>query len=193
MLIVAGELWRAIDTQRTALATLLSDLGPDEWAHPSLCDGWTVRDVTGHLLLSAHPAEMLRIARRAASGLDEAIRLSGVRVARRHTTDALTAAVRGLTGTRRRLPYVTARTALVDVTVHSLDIAVPLGRAAAPPPEVTAIAAAGVWKRLPGLWPRPPFTLKATDTPWQEGTGPLVAAPIADLLLILTGRRTPVL
>jgi hypothetical protein len=105
----------------------------------------------------------------------------------RYSTTELTAAVGGLAGTRRRIPYATGRSALVDIVVHSLDIGVPLGRSIAPPPEVTAIAAAEVAKRL--LWPRPSHTLRATDVRWQAGEGPLLEAPIADLLLILTGRR----
>jgi len=188
MLVVAGELWQAIDTQRSALAALLADLTADEWAHPSLCTGWTIRDVTGHLLLQTHPAEMLRLTR---DGLDDAIRRSGIRVAGRCTTTQLTNAVGGLSGTRRRFPYATARSALVDVVVHSFDIGVALNRPIAPPPQVTAEAATEVWKHLPGLWPRPPVTLKATDVLWQEGEGPVVEAPIADILLTLTGRATP--
>ena len=54
---------------------------------------------------------------------------------------------------------------------------------------MTAIAATEVWKHLPGLWPRPPRRLRATDVAWQQGEGPLLEAPIADLLLVLTGRR----
>jgi uncharacterized protein (TIGR03083 family) len=189
MLVVAGGLWPAIDTQRTALAVLLADLTTDEWTRPSLCTGWTVRDVTGHLILQTHPAEMLRLLRRAPAGLDEAIRDSGIRLAVRYSTPDLTAAVGGLTGTRRRFPYATARAALVDIVVHSLDISVALDRPDTTPPDVTAVAATEVWKRLPGLWPRPPYTLRATDTSWQRGEGPLREAPIADLLLLVSGRR----
>jgi uncharacterized protein (TIGR03083 family) len=186
MLVVAGSLWPAIDTQRAALAGLLADLTAAEWAHPSFCAGWTVRDVTGHLLLQAHPAEMLWLARHAVSGVDDAIRRSGLRLAGRYDTTELTAAVGGLSGTRRRFPYATARSALVDVVVHSLDIGVPLNRPIAPPPDVTAAAATEVGKH----WSRPARTLRATDVAWQHGDGPLLEAPIADLLLILTGRVT---
>jgi uncharacterized protein (TIGR03083 family) len=183
-------LWQAIDTQRTALADILADLNDDEWQHPSLCAGWTVRDVAGHLILQTRPAEMLWLARHACAGIDDAIRRSAIRLANADTPTGLTAAVRNLAGTRRRIPYATARSALVDILVHSLDIAVPLGRAAlAVPPEVTAIAAAEVWKRTPGLWPRPAVSLRATDTAWQAGEGSVLEAPIADLLLVLTGRR----
>ena len=44
-------LWAAIDTQRLYTADLLDGLTPAEWDAPSLCDGWTVRDVAAHLTL----------------------------------------------------------------------------------------------------------------------------------------------
>ena len=43
--------WQAIDAQRAGLCDLLADLGDDEWRQPSLCAGWTVRDVAAHLTL----------------------------------------------------------------------------------------------------------------------------------------------
>ncbi|MFJ2651855.1 maleylpyruvate isomerase family mycothiol-dependent enzyme [Streptomyces sp. NPDC087420] len=36
--------------ERGALADLLAALEPDEWARPTVCPGWTVRDVAGHIL-----------------------------------------------------------------------------------------------------------------------------------------------
>jgi uncharacterized protein (TIGR03083 family) len=35
--------------QRFRLADLLAAIGPDEWAAPSRCEGWTVQDVVAHL------------------------------------------------------------------------------------------------------------------------------------------------
>jgi uncharacterized protein (TIGR03083 family) len=45
------EIWAAIDAHRLRTAELLERLSDDEWCHPSLCDGWTVRDVAAHLTL----------------------------------------------------------------------------------------------------------------------------------------------
>ena len=45
------EIWTAIDDQRTRVADLLEGLSPTQLDRPSLCDGWTVRDVAGHLTL----------------------------------------------------------------------------------------------------------------------------------------------
>jgi Mycothiol maleylpyruvate isomerase N-terminal domain len=45
------DVWRAIDDQRRRLAGLLEDLSEQEWQHPSLCRGWTVRQVAAHIAL----------------------------------------------------------------------------------------------------------------------------------------------
>src|SRR3954451_16013569 len=42
----------AVDRERLGLADLLDDLSDPEWAHPSLCAGWRVRDVAAHLALA---------------------------------------------------------------------------------------------------------------------------------------------
>jgi uncharacterized protein (TIGR03083 family) len=46
-----SEVWTAIDDQRRALVHLLEDLSEKEWRQPSLCHGWTVRQVAAHLAL----------------------------------------------------------------------------------------------------------------------------------------------
>ncbi|MBO0856213.1 MAG: maleylpyruvate isomerase family mycothiol-dependent enzyme, partial [Nocardia sp.] len=39
-----------LNDERADLIAVLHDLSADEWEAPSLCDGWRVRDVVGHLL-----------------------------------------------------------------------------------------------------------------------------------------------
>src|SRR6185369_4532696 len=41
--------WSAVRTMRLGIADLLDSLGPGEWDGPSLCRGWRIRDVAGHL------------------------------------------------------------------------------------------------------------------------------------------------
>ena len=45
------QIWQVIDAQRMNLAALLEQLPAGEWRQPSLCAGWTVRDVAAHLTL----------------------------------------------------------------------------------------------------------------------------------------------
>src|SRR5687768_5589126 len=47
----ADAVWAAIDDQRGRTADLLEQLTEEQWRHPSLCQGWTVRHVAAHLTL----------------------------------------------------------------------------------------------------------------------------------------------
>ena len=47
----SDQVWQVIDAQRMAVADLLEKLSDNEWQQPSLCAGWTVRDVAAHLTL----------------------------------------------------------------------------------------------------------------------------------------------
>ena len=71
------DVWRGIDDQRRRLVDLLEDLSDEEWQHPSLCEGWTVRQVAAHVALqntpwSAMPRGALEMIR--AGGMDGVIR-----------------------------------------------------------------------------------------------------------------------
>jgi uncharacterized protein (TIGR03083 family) len=50
-----SQAWAAIDDQRRALVQLLQGLSEQDWLRPSLCTGWTVRQVAAHLALQNTP------------------------------------------------------------------------------------------------------------------------------------------
>lgn len=55
-----------VAAERMQLADELESLTPQQWATPSLCPGWTVRDVVAHLTLSTResvPGVLWRFAR----------------------------------------------------------------------------------------------------------------------------------
>jgi uncharacterized protein (TIGR03083 family) len=185
--------WSAIDRERLSLADFLETLGEADWAVPSLCAGWTVRDVAAHIPLS-------HIGRGRA--VVEAVRYRGSfnrmigETARRHaaetTPEQLIAEIRAMAGSRKHPIGTSHLDPLVDVLVHTQDIAVPLGRERAMPVDAAVAAADRVWsmgfpfgarRRLTGL------RLEATDADWARGAGVLVSGPIAVLLLVLSGRR----
>lgn len=41
----------AISAERSDLADLLEALPADQWNHPSLCEGWRVREVVAHIIM----------------------------------------------------------------------------------------------------------------------------------------------
>ncbi|MFC7482778.1 hypothetical protein ACFQX7_26185 [Luedemannella flava] len=96
-------------------------------------------------------------------------------------------------GSRRRNFGVTPYETLIDILVHGLDIAVPLGRDLVIPTDAAAVAATRMWTMR---WPRPivprrrfaGLRLTATDVDWSVGDGTPVEAPIAGLLLLVGGR-----
>jgi uncharacterized protein (TIGR03083 family) len=188
------EVWQAIDAQRRSLADLLDQLSDDQWRQPSLCAGWTVRDVAAHLTLQQlGPGDVIAMMAQWRGSLDRTIQHAARRRAAALATEQLIAEIRGMTGSRRHTIGVTYLETLTDILVHSQDIAIPLGRHHDMPPPAAALAASRV---LSMRWPPPlpsartmkGFRLTATDTPWSYGEGPEVKGPIAAILLVCAGR-----
>jgi uncharacterized protein (TIGR03083 family) len=189
------EIWAAIDAHRLRTAELLEQLSDDEWVHPSLCDGWTVRDVAAHLTLQQlrlgvalleavrHPAGMNRMIREWARRRAELPR------------EQLVAEIRWMVGSRRHNIGVTCHETLIDILVHSQDIAVPRGRRLYVDPRAAALAATRVWSYSGGSKakvfkkiPLEGFRFSATDVTWAVGTGREITGPVVPILLVLTGR-----
>lgn len=186
------EIWRSTHHERAALADLLDGLSLEQWAHPSLCPGWTVRDVAAHVISSpqARLRDVVAAMVRARGNFNRAMRDEARRAAQR-PVEQIVADYRRLAGSRRRPPGTTVVDPLLDVLVHTQDIALPLGLSHPMPPSAARVAADRVWRigfpfrarsRLAGLH------LRATDVEWDAGDGALVEGPIEALLLVLTGR-----
>ena len=189
------DVWRSIDSERLSLADLLDDLSPTEWATPSLCSGWLVRDVAAHLT-QAHMGyrDALVGAVRARGSFDRMIRDAALRIGPL-PPEEYSRRIRAMAGSRRTAPFISPLEPLIDVLVHGQDIAVPLGRERSVPPVPAAAAAQRVWdtsfpfrarKRLAGL------RLRATDGDLVLGEGAPVEGTTGDLLLLVTGRTATV-
>ncbi|MEV0561786.1 maleylpyruvate isomerase family mycothiol-dependent enzyme [Dactylosporangium sp. NPDC050588] len=192
--------WQVIAEQRRSLADLLEGLTAEQWGTPSLCAGWTVRDVAAHVALAPQPpgfATMLREAARARGSFDRLNHDLAVRHAAR-STGRLVAELWEHADSRR-LPAVTSyRNIVPDILVHGQDIAVPLGLPHPVPPVAAAAAATRVWTMSWPFWARRRLRrvrLVATDTTWAAGpdTGDEIRGPISALLLLLTGRTAAAL
>lgn len=199
--IETDALWAGIDDQRARTAALLESLTPEQWEHPSLCDGWTVRHVAAHLtgqqqrvrdalgFISRHP-RILRSMR-----LNTVIHDAVVIQAQALSTEQIVAEIRNGIGSRRHNPGITALETLTDILVHSQDIAIPLGLELPMRPTLSALAATRRWETR-NTWlatvnrrlPLNPYQLRATDTDWSRGQGPDITGPIGAILLLLTGR-----
>src|SRR6476660_3077833 len=121
--------WAAVDHQRGRLCDLLDQLSDDEWATPSLCPGWTVKDVVVHMTFAeASLGQVLGVLVKGGFAVNRATRVSATRRAAEMSTDDAVATVRAMIGSRRHIATGTCRELLIDVLVHSLDIAIPLDR-----------------------------------------------------------------
>ena len=185
------RIWQAIDAQRSSLTDQLDGLTNDQWRRPSLCAGWTVRDVAAHLTLQQiRPWTAVVELVRARGNIDRLIHDAACRRAARPTAD-LIGGIRATIDSRRHNVGVTHLETLIDILVHGQDIMVPLGRQHEMPPDAAAVAADRVWALKAPFHARTKFDgyrLVATDTEWSVGDGPEVRGPMDALLLVLTGR-----
>jgi uncharacterized protein (TIGR03083 family) len=184
--------WTAVRTLRLRIADLLAELSPAEWDAASLCAGWRVRDVAGHLALV--PAiTTWDLVSAAPRGRFNPHRINTVLAVRHGSADPaeIVAKLRRHAGDQRTAKVLDVRDSLFDAIVHSQDIALPLGRDFAVPADHSREGLRRVWamgwpfrarRRLAGV------SLRATDTDWTAGAGPAVTGPALSLLLLLTGR-----
>jgi uncharacterized protein (TIGR03083 family) len=189
--------WSAVRAIRLRVADLLESLQPAEWDAPSLCAGWRIRDVAGHLAIvpTIRTWDMVSVAPRAGFDPNRINTLLAVRNGSREP-DEIVAEIRTHADERRTARVLDTRNALFDVIVHSQDIARPLGRELPVPADACREGLRRVWamgwpfharRRLAGV------TLRATDTDWTAGAGPEVAGTALALLLLSTGRATDAL
>ncbi|CAN5881296.1 maleylpyruvate isomerase family mycothiol-dependent enzyme [soil metagenome] len=186
----SDTIWRHIDEQRIGLADLLDGVAPQQWSVPSLCSGWTVRDVAAHITQSQWaPQRFVIPALR--SGFRFNVMMRDLARSDRRTPEQLVTALRQMPGCRRRPPGTTELDPLTDMLVHGQDIAVPLGLEYPMPIPAAVAVAERLWRmrfplnpsrRLPGK------RFIASDADFAVGEGTRVEAPIRDIVLAFADR-----
>jgi uncharacterized protein (TIGR03083 family) len=190
------RMWQTLDSERAAVADLLEGLSDEEWSHPSLCEGWTVRDVAAHLTLGPRIRVLDTIVEfaKARGNFDRMVARTARDEARRPTGE-IVAMLRGAVGSRRLAPGQKLKDAMMDVLVHTQDIALPLGIERAMPAGAAVVSAEHLWtsgwpfharRRLAG------HRLVATDADWSAGEGTKVSGPIDALVMLLAGRTATI-
>jgi len=187
----ASSPWPLIHGEREALVDDLGALTDEQWATASLCPGWSVRDVLGHLIATAKTTQgafFINLARAGFRFNDMSDRLIAA--------EATAAPADGLAELRRHLTDTThppgpVEAMLGEAVVHGEDIRRPLGIKRAYPPEAVTRTAdflkgsnllIGTKRRIAGLG------LRANDLEWAAGSGPEVTGPALSLLMAMTGR-----
>lgn len=193
MTLAPDDVVAATRDQRLDLCAYLETLSPEQWDAPSLCAGWTVRDVVAHLTLSTRTTKRdVAVAIVKARGSFDRMEATQARVhAARYTPPELIARLAETAGSARRSPGSGLMDPLLDILVHGQDIARALGHDRPVPVDLAvpaldfAVASRfyGARKRFAGI------TLTATDAAWTGGDGGVeIRGPVADLLLVATGR-----
>ncbi|MCO7195003.1 maleylpyruvate isomerase family mycothiol-dependent enzyme [Pseudonocardia sp. McavD-2-B] len=178
---------------RREFADLVSSLDAAQLAAPSLCAGWDVRTVAGHLvsaLTTTVPSFLVQVLR-ARGNVDRAVDRAARRDAAR-PVEELVAVLRDRADSSFAPPGIGARGPMTDAIVHTADVTVPLGLPFDPDPVDVRIAldfvvgtvplAFTTRRRLAGL------RFVADDAGFARGEGAEVRGHGVDVLLAACGR-----
>jgi len=185
------DMWSTVAAERGALAADLADLSDQQWETPSLCDGWTVREVLAHQTGTASMNPPKFLARFAGAGFN--FPKFADREIQRHLGDSPQATLAEFRDKQHSTsaPPGPKLSWLGEVIVHSEDIRRPLGISHDYPAAAVrqvldyyknSNTLIGTKSRIAEL------RLAATDDDWSHGEGPAVEGRLIDLLLAATGR-----
>ncbi len=187
------EPFAVIAAERRAFADTLEALTPEQWAMPSLCEGWAAKDVAAHLLVgptASMPEFMVAMATSRLNFHRANLKLTAARAER--SPEALVVLIREHADSRFTPPRQGWRAPLKDLFIHRLDCLMPLGiqsdRPLAPWTSILDFLVEPATQRFFGRRIAPEVTLVATDLSWSHGSGGQVAGHAEALGLALTLR-----
>lgn len=186
-----SDVWPMVHAERRALIDFLSTVDESRWDTPSLCPGWSVRDVTAHQISTAKTTRLGFVRGMITARFDfDRDNQNGVERERGTAAQMLAAfrAVADATAT----PPAPLDTRLVEAIVHGEDIRRPLGAIGDYPlwaviralrlQARTSTAMGGAKQHLTGL------RLVADDSDLVLGDGAEVTGHTLALLLAVSGR-----
>jgi uncharacterized protein (TIGR03083 family) len=186
-----AKVWALIHRERAVMAGTLAALTPAQWAEPSLCAGWSVHVMAGHILAGAEqtPGNFMKGMVLNGFRFDTLMDRNARRLGTLPPTEIIDR-LRARTTTTNR-PPAPVMTMLGEIVVHGEDLRRPLGLDSDTSGEAVAACLemytrasfpVGGKKRIAGL------RLVAPDVDWSHGAGPEVSGPGLSLLLAMTGR-----
>jgi uncharacterized protein (TIGR03083 family) len=184
-------MWSLIHTERARLCDTLASFSPEQWEHFTLCKGWNVHSVAGHVLAGAEQTTGGFLTRLAASGFRFNVMTQNdvVRNAKLSPGELVTRLRATVTTTNHPPAPISAM--LGEVVAHAEDICRPLGVNSGVADEalIATLQAfvntgfpLGSKKRVAGL------TISPNDLAWSHGSGPKVEGPGKALVLAMVGR-----
>lgn len=189
------QMFTFASANRLLAAEMFAGLTDAQWRTPSLCSGWTVREVLAHLVPPEGGYTVWGLATQVVRFRGDLDRMVDVttREAAQQPTDALVAQLRARSGLRLAPPVVGPGGPMTDTAIHLRDAARPLGLDVDPPVEhwrpvldflVSKPATRGFIPagRLRGL------RLVATDQDWSYGEGLEVRGSSEAVAMAAAGR-----
>jgi uncharacterized protein (TIGR03083 family) len=183
--------WPVIHAEREGLARDLEPLTDAQWATPSLCGGWSVQNLLGHMTATAtlKPATFFPKLVKAGFRFNDMTAKEAAAQAQGSPADTLARFSGAIRNTSHPPGPVDA--IYGETVVHSADIRRPLGIDHAFPAE--ALIRVGDFYRqsnliVGGKRRAAGLTLRATDIDWTVGSGPEVSGPALSLIMAITGR-----
>ena len=191
---VTGDWSAHIATALDRTVVMLDSLDDTQWETQSLCEGWRVRDVVGHLVwrLGSSTPELARTTARGIFGgrsFDRAV-ASIARIEAASPRPELLTQLRRIADTKVRGEGRTGIDELTEAIVHAIDISEAVGFPLAVSPRSTGAVVLSRVRRPLGAGRASRVTLLASDARWRIGSGPVVEAPAAVLVASVFGRRT---
>ena len=170
----------------------MDEFSESDWTTPSLCEGWTVRIVAGHLIgwfERSLPTMLFKVLQTRSfdrtvdffAGVDDSL-----------PVDKIIAELRANAGNRFKPPFVPPEQALMEVLVHGLDIRWPLRLTTDRPDDrVNQVLDFLTTKEATcAVVPKELFDglkISTTDSNWTHGHGVELTCPAASLVLALLG------
>lgn len=177
--------------ERVEFADLLEGLTPQQWGMPSLCHGWSVRDVVTHTVAYlGQSRKLLLINMIRARGDVDRINADQLRKQAGRSPARLVELMRQGAEPSGAAALYRGRVGLIECLIHQQDIRRPLEQPRAIPDERLRVSLdyARVSPVIGGARRTRGVRLVATDMDWSAGHGPEVRGSGEALLLAMTGR-----
>ena len=134
------DVWPMVHAERAALIADLERLDDRQWDVPSLCAGWTVRDVVAHLIDTAKTTRLGFVIGLARARFDFHLQNARGVERERGASPAGDAGAAAAVTTRTSTPPVPLDSRFVEEVVHGEDIRRPLGSTRAYPQDMVVRA-----------------------------------------------------
>jgi uncharacterized protein (TIGR03083 family) len=184
-------LWPRIHAERAALLADLEKLSDDQWASPSLCAGWSVQQLVGHMVSTTKSSPKGFVTEMVKNKFSFTAMAEKTSRALSTGTPADTLARYRASVDTTTVPPGPLESWLGEALIHGEDIRRPLGiKRTYSTDDLMTVAnfykgsnlLIGAKNRIKGL------KLVATDYPWSAGSGPEVTGTLLSLLMAMVGR-----